>query len=403
MIRYLRLAKKKDLAGVALLRLDFNTKDGDWRMAAVMSTVRLLANTARAVLIVSHRGRPATSYELGATSYEKEKRGFTIRETQIPDQSFSLRKNAEDLSRMLGKKVTFIPDFDFTKIKAQIVASPRGSVYLLENIRFVEGEEKNDPRLAKALASLAHGASSGQAGFYVNDAFAVDHRAQASVVAVTKFLPSYAGLELEKEIKHLSAVMKGAKHPFVLILGGAKAGDKLGVLKYFQNKADSILLGGGSANTILALRGLDVKKSLRDTDEKDLKALRPLAARHNVIAPVDYVWSGGRILDIGYASIKDFSKIIAGAKTILWSGPLGMTDDKKYETGTLAIARAIAANRKAFSVVGGGETVAFVKKHKLDKKFSFVSTGGGAMLDFLAGKKLPGIEALKNKRIADSD
>jgi phosphoglycerate kinase len=379
MFHYLRTAGKKDLAGVALARLDFNTKAGDWRMRAVVPTLTLLTKTARAVLILSHRGRPRFASQ-GKSSHVSL---FTV----TFDKTLSLRKDAKDLSRQLGKKVTFLPSFDFLNIKEVIARSPRGSVFLLENIRFVKEEDKNDARFAKQLAGLGD--------YFVNDAFAVSHRAEASVVAITKFLPSYVGLELENEIVHLSRVMQRPRQPLVAIFGGAKAADKLGVLRSFEKKAKWILVGGGCANTILSLRGKDVKKSLRDEDPKDLHILRPLAARHNVIAPMDCVWTGDTILDIGPQSRIDFSRIIARARTIVWSGPLGFTDDARYQAGTLAVARAIARNRTAFSVVGGGETVEFLKEHRLDKKFSFVSTGGGAMLDFLAGKKLPGIEALK--------
>jgi phosphoglycerate kinase len=391
-IHYLRTAKKKDLKGIALLRLDFNTKEGDWRMAAVMPTVRLLAKIARAVLIVSHRGRPVFAKTMAGKPLGAGKiiggvpHGFPA--------ALSLKKDAAALSRLVGKSVTFINHFDFAKIHATIAKSPRGSIFLLENIRFAKEEEKNIVPFAKRLASLAE--SPERRGYYVNDAFAVSHRAEASVTAITKFLPSFAGLELEQEIIHLSRVMKKPKQPLIAIFGGAKAEDKLGVLKSFEKKARFILLGGGCANTILALRGMDVKNSIRDTDPASLRMLRALAARHNVIAPMDSRWGNGRILDIGPATAKDFSRIIAGAGTIVWSGPMGMTDDARYGKGTLAVARAIANNRKAFSVVGGGETVAFLKEHKLEKKMGFLSTGGGAMLDFLAGKKLPGIEALKN-------
>jgi phosphoglycerate kinase len=383
MIHYLRAAKKEDLRGVALVRLDFNTRD-DWRMEAVLPTVRLVARTARAVVVLSHRGRPKAVVD------------FSRRQNPLPTLPlkgegktlFSLKKDAVGLSRLLGRKVVFIPHFDWVKIKKEIAGSPRGSIFLLENLRFLKGEEGNDMHLAKQLAALGD--------YYVNDAFAVSHRANASVAAITEFLPSYAGLEMEEELEHLSRAMRKPARPLVLVLGGAKASDKLGALGYFRNKADSILLGGGSANTMLALRGMDVKKSLRDTDAKDLRALRPFAARHNILAPVDCVWQAGKILDLGSRSIRDFAVILRAARTIVWSGPLGMTDKKQYQKGTLAVAQAIAKNRAAFSVAGGGETVEFLKKHKLDKKFSFISTGGGAMLDFLAGNKLPGIEALKD-------
>jgi 3-phosphoglycerate kinase len=362
-IRYLSEASPKKLRGTALLRLDFNTKD-DWRMRAVLPTLTLLAKRADKIVVISHRGRP---------------RGA--------EKKFSLRHDAADLSRLIKRKVVFIDHFRFGEIKAVVAAAPRGTVFLLENLRFMKGEEANDPRFARALASIAD--------YYVNDAFAVSHRANASVAAITKFLPSYAGLEMENEIVFLSRVMQHPVHPLVVVLGGAKAADKLGVIKYFKKKTDWFLLGGGPANTILSLRGVNVKKSVRDRDPKDLKTLAVVAAYGNLELLCDFVWHGDMIWDIGPATIKQFSAKIAGARTILWSGPLGLIEKSKYAKGSVAIARAIVRNRHAFSVAGGGETVMFLKKYGLDRRFSFISTGGGAMMDFLAGKKLPGIEALK--------
>ncbi|HEY5221415.1 MAG TPA: phosphoglycerate kinase [Candidatus Paceibacterota bacterium] len=370
MIKYVSGASPKALAGTALLRLDFNTTD-DWRMRAVLPTIKLLLKKSDRIVIVSHWGRP-----MGM------------------DKKFSLRSDAAKLSKLLGgRKVTFIDHFRFVEIKRQVAAAPRGSIFLIENLRFLPGEEKNDPKLAKQLASLAD--------FYVNDAFAVSHRANASVVAVTKFLPSYAGIEMENEIKSLGKAIVKPKRPVVLVLGGAKAADKLGVITYFKNKADWFLLGGASANTILWLKGVDVKKSIKDNDPKEPPALKKIGGYRSVVLPTDFVWGavgGGAknaILDIGPKTIRAFGKKIAAARTIIWSGPLGLIEKKKYAVGSIAVARAIARNRRAFSVSGGGETVMFLKQYKLDKKFSFISTGGGAMVDFLAGKKLPGIEALR--------
>jgi len=371
MIRYLSKVSPKALAGTALLRLDFNTTD-DWRMRAVLPTIALLLKTGGRIVIVSHRGRPE---------------GF--------DKKLSLRGDAVKLSKLLGgKKVTFIGHFRFAEIKKQVAAAPRGSIFLLDNLRFLPGEEKNDVMLAKQLASLAD--------FYVNDAFAVSHRANASVVAITNFLPSYAGIEMEHEIKSLGKAIIQPKHPVVLVLGGAKASDKLGVIAYFKNKTDWFLLGGGCANTMLWLKGVDIKKSIKDSDPKELAALKKIAAYPSVILPTDFVWgnSGGEknsaILDVGPKTTRAFCKKIAAARTIVWSGPLGLIEKPAYAKASIAVARAITRNRRAFSVSGGGETVMFLKQYKLDKKFSFISTGGGAMVDFLAGKKLPGIEALKN-------
>lgn len=362
MIRYLSAASREKLGGTVLLRLDFNTED-DWRMRAVLPTIKYLLKTSERIVILSHRGRP-----------------------DGVDKKFSLRRNAATLSGLLNRKVIFLEKFNFPANQKKIAASPRASIFLLENLRFDPGEEKNDPKFARKLASLGD--------FYVNDAFAVSHRANASVVAITKFLPSYAGLELGREIVSLSRAMKNPKHPLVFIAGGAKAADKLEVLKYFRGKADWFLLGGGPANTILALRGMDVKKSVRDTDSKDVAAMKRFSDGKNVIIPNDFVWHGDLIWDIGPKTVAKFNEKIMKARTIVWSGPLGLIERPAYAKGSVAVARAVARNRRAFSLTGGGETIMFLKKYGLDKKFSFISTGGGAMLDFLAGKKLPGIAAL---------
>ncbi len=202
-------------------------------------------------------------------------------------------------------------------------------------------------------------------------------------------------MELEREIKSLSRVMKNVRHPLVFILGGEKAGDKLGILRYFRRRADKFLLGGAPANTVLSLKGMDVKKSLRDTDGRNFKELKALLKYKNIVLPVDFTLRGGAILDIGTETTHAFGDIIGKAKTIVWNGPVGLIEKKPFNRGTLAVARMITGNKKAFSIVGGGETVMFLKKYGLDKKFSFVSTGGGALFKFLAGEKLPGITALE--------
>jgi phosphoglycerate kinase len=364
MIKYIDKVKVSALAGTVLLRLDFNTTD-NWRMQAVIPTIKFLLKTSGKIVIVSHRGRPE---------------GF--------DKKLSLKKDAGQLSKMLGgKKVMFVDNFKFAEIKEQVAAAPKGSIFLLDNLRFSKGEEANSPELAKELASLAD--------VYVNDAFAVSHRANASISAITKFLPHYAGLELEKEIASLSKAMLKPARPLVLVLGGAKASDKLGVINYFQKKADWFLLGGGPGNTILEMKGMDIKKSVKDSDPESLKTLKPLTTSKKVILPIDFVWGKDSILDLGPQTAKEFIKKIENAGTIIWSGPLGLIEKKQYTKCSIAVAQAIGRNKKAFSVSGGGETVMFLKQYKLDKKFSFISTGGGAMIDFLAGKKLPGIEALK--------
>ena len=362
-IKYLSKAKRSSLAGAGLLRLDFNTKD-DWRMRAVLPTIKFLLKNGDTLVAISHRGRPN-----GA------------------DKKFSLKKDAAELSKLIGRKVTFIPHFRWEEIRDEVARTPHGAVFLLENLRFLKGEEANDAKLAKSLASIAD--------YYVNDAFAVSHRANASVAAITKFLPSYAGFELEREIVSLSRVMKSPKRPLAVILGGAKAKDKLGVITFFKSRADTLLLGGGPANTILSMKGVDVKNSIRDKEPKDIKAMQPYEKLKKVTLPVDFVWHKDMIWDLGPKSVQAFTAKINAARTILWSGPLGLFEKPRFAKGSVAVARAIAKNRRAFSVAGGGETVMFLKKYKLDRKFSFISTGGGAMMDFLAGKKLPGIKALE--------
>lgn len=341
-MRYLSKLKAKDLSGkVCLLRLDFNTED-NWRMEACAPTIKFLAKNCKATVILSHKGRPS--------GYGK---------------SLSLRPLRRALHKLIGREIVFVPHFRFLEIKDLISASPAGSVFLLENLRFLDGEAENNPVLAEHLASLGD--------IYVNDAFAVSHRANASVVAITKFLKSYAGLKFEEEMKNLSrAITKPAK-PLIAILGGAKIEDKLGVYENLKKPAYKFLIGGA-------------------LDEKILKNLR---AKEKILLPVDFKKSEKVIKDIGVRSVKMFEEELKSAKTIIWNGPVGDIRYEKFSGGTMAVAKSVSKNKKAFKVVGGGETVMFLKKLKLDKKIDFISTGGGAMLEFLAGKKLPGIEALK--------
>ncbi len=376
MIQYLSKAKKEELKGTALLRLDFNTED-TWRLDATIPTIKLLLKHANAVVIVSHKGRP---------DFHKDAAG----KEELPPyerKRLTLAADAKSLSRRLGRPVKFIPNFNWGEILEEIANAKKGQVFLLENIRFLPGEAKNDPELGRILASFSD--------YYVNDAFAESHRLAASVVAVTKYLPSYAGLVLEKEITSLSAAAKKFKRPFVIIVGGGKAHDKLEVLEHFRKSADFFLLGGALANTILSLQGIEVNGSLLADDPKDLMILRKFISNRKVIYPVDWRAEKGSILDIGPATAETYAGIVAKAKTIVWAGPLGLIEKQKFENGTFVVAKAVAKNKKAFSVTGGGETIMFLKKKKLTGGFSFISTGGGALIEFLAGKKLPGIEALK--------
>ncbi|RJQ29266.1 phosphoglycerate kinase [Candidatus Parcubacteria bacterium] len=365
-MKYLRTAHPRAFQGkTILLRLDFNTQ-GEWRMEAAIRTIKFLLKFKTKIVIASHRGRPK--------GVEKQ---------------LSLGKDARNLGAFLKERVHFLPQFRFGKIKKTVAKAPLGSLFLLENLRFLGGEERNDTKLGRQLAELVD--------VYVNDAFAVCHRADASVVAVTKYLPSYAGLELEREMESLSRVLRKPKRPLVVILGGAKAHDKLGVLRCFRRKAEWFLLGGAPANTMLFLRGMDVKDSVADKDPKDLERLKKVLSFRNVVLPIDYKFAERKILDVGENTIRSFISRIRLARTIIWSGPLGLIEREPYGRATLEVAKAVVANRKAYSVVGGGETVGLLKKYSLDKKINFISTGGGAMLDFLAGEKLPGIEALKRR------
>lgn len=364
--------RAKDLSKeICVLRVDLNVEDAhdSWRREAILPTLRwLLARGAR-VLMVSHKGRPSLSDDA---------------ESATRNHAISLRGNIRPLERALGVPVSFIDHFRFDEIRETLKHAPPKSVYLLENIRLMRGEESNNARLAKTLASLGD--------FYVNDAFAAAHRKHASVAAITTYLPSYAGLLMEKERAALSQVMKKPAHPFVVVIGGIKTEDKMPVIRYFLNRADRFLLGGSVANTVLSATGIDVGDSVCDPRFHALGAR--LAKNKKVEALRDWLWDENKILDIGPQTIEDFIGHIAQAKTVFWNGPMGQLEDTRYANGSIAIARAIAKS-KAFSVVGGGETTQLIRSLGLQKKISFLSTGGGAMLEFLAGKKLPGIEALR--------
>jgi len=373
------------------LRLDFNTED-DWRMRAVLPTIKFLSCVADKIIILSHRGRPSSS-PIRALARPNPPAGGEGENWRMGEfnKKFSLRKDALRLQKLLRRRVRFIPHFDFLKIKKLIIGAPAGSIFVLENLRFLKGEEENDKKFAKQLTSLGD--------YYVNDAFAVSHRENASVCAITEFLPSFVGLELEQEIMALSQIMKKPKRPLVIILGGVKLSDKLGIIQYFKNKTDWFLVGGAVANTLLMLKGVDVKRSVVvDRDPHEAKSFKKLLHSKKILIPADWRMKNEMILDIGSKTMEIFGQKIKNAKTIIWNGPVGLMEKKPFDKGTFAVAQAIAKNRRAFSLIGGGETVTFLKKHRLDKKFSFISTAGGAMLEFLAGKRLPGIAALQEGR-----
>jgi 3-phosphoglycerate kinase len=379
MIKFLSRTNLKNYRGkICLLRIDLNVEPGEeknaFRVEASLPTIKFLLKHKIKIVLLSHRGRPKIkNQELGIRNHE-----------------LSLKPFASIISKKLKQPVVFFSNFNFQKIKKEI-GNSRKRIFLLENLRFLPGEEKNDKKLAKQLASLGD--------FYVNDAFAVSHRENASVVAVTNFLPSYGGLLLEKEIENLSRTMDNFKRPLVVIVGGAKVSDKIGVIKYFWSASWRILLGGGPANTFFAAAGVDIGNSI--FDKESFPFVRKVINSPKIILPIDVRREGGKILDIGFVTMRKYAEIIKNAKTIIWNGPMGLFEKKKFEDGTRSIWQALLKNRRAMIVVGGGETTASLQliTHNLQlitkNKNLFLSTGGGAMLEYLSGKKLPGIEALR--------
>jgi phosphoglycerate kinase len=356
----------------ALVRIDLNidpkSDEGLFRLQSVLPTLNLLIKNNVRVVIISHKGRP--------TGVQKK---------------LSLKPFVEIFEDALGVEVAFAPKLEIESIQ-KILTTSTAQVVLLENIRFLRGEEENDASLATQIASFGD--------CYINDAFAVSHRAHMSVVALPKLLPSFAGLCLAREIKNLTLKKKPA-HPFVLIMGGAKVSDKLPILERFEKSISTVLTGGGAANTIFAAEGIPMGKSLYEKDA--LACARKYAFSSILEAPCDVKEKKGVVLDIGPKTAKLYTALIKEAGTIVWNGPMGKFEEKGFENGTKAIWKAIVEKVKIDSmvkvVVGGGETVAALsclpKAMRALPENVFISTGGGAMLEFLSGKKLPGIEALK--------
>ncbi len=389
MIKYLSSESLKKFSGkTCLLRVDLNVEIGmpldSYRLEAILPTVQLLLKNNVRVILMSHRGRPALKSE-GQARGVRDDWDF-----DKGNRELRLAPFAKLLAKKINESVCLISyEKSFTLDKKGFLAGCKERVFLLENLRFYRGEETNDDRFGEFLSTWGN--------FYVNDAFAVSHRANASVAAVTKFLPSYAGLLMEKEIKNLDKAMKSKNHPFTVVIGGAKVSDKLGVVKYFWKKADNFLVGGSPANTFLQAEGMDVGDSLVDAAAKPLIA--PYLNAKKIHLPADVKYRSTKILDIGPKTVKEYAAIIEKSKTIIWNGPMGWFERKGFGNGTRGLWKAILANKKAHIVVGGGETVTslktlFPKPHPLSSNL-FLSTGGGAMLMYLSGEKLPGIEALK--------
>jgi phosphoglycerate kinase len=377
----------------ALLRVDFNVPldenceiTDDTRIRASLPTIELLLERGARPVILSHLGRPKGK----------------------PEQRYSLQPVSKRLAELIGCNVNFVESTDSDEaLKATENLNP-GEILLLENTRFLGGEETNDPRLARALAELGD--------CFVNDAFGAAHRAHASTVGVAEHLrPAVAGLLMEKELEYLGSALANPKHPFVAILGGAKISGKIDVIEQLLPKVDGLLIGGAMACTFYRAMGLETGKSLVEEDRvamaKDLLArggMRLTLPHDAMVAPSLEQASAAKavprnaipkdqaMFDIGPQTAASYSRAIASAKTVIWNGPMGVFETPPFERGTRAIAEAMAnaTAKGATTIVGGGDSAAAVAAAGLEKKMSHVSTGGGASLEFLEGKKLPGVEVL---------
>ncbi|ABV33563.1 MULTISPECIES: phosphoglycerate kinase [Pseudothermotoga] len=390
--------KDIDLSNKAvIMRVDFNVpigKDGkvsdDTRITAALPTIKYAVEKKAKVILLSHLGRPKGSF----------------------DPKYSLKPIAEHLKNISGLNVIFVPHVVGEEVKEAVKNMKVGDVLLLENTRFHPGEEKNDQELAKAWAELAD--------IHVNDAFGTAHRAHASNVGIANFIPSVAGFLMEKEIDFLNKVTYEPDHPYVVVLGGAKVSDKIGVITNLLNKADKLLIGGAMMFTFLKAQGLKVGSSLVENDKLDLaKQILEQAKEKKVeiVLPVDAIvaqkieagvekktadlkdgiddgWMG---LDIGPKTIKVFEEALKNAKTVVWNGPMGVFEIEDFAGGTKAVAEMIA-KIKGTTVIGGGDSAAAVAKFGLESAYSHVSTGGGASLEFLEGKDLPGIRSIADKK-----
>jgi phosphoglycerate kinase len=387
-----------------LVRVDFNvpteTRGGkvrvtdDTRIRETLPTINYLREHGAKTILISHFGRPKGK----------------------PVEKYSLRPIGEYLHSLIHHPVIFSHDTTGELPRKIIDHMETGDVALLENLRFQPGEEADDPDFAKALAELGD--------VYVNDAFGAAHRAHASTVGITKFVEKSAmGFLMEKELKHLKEGLENPAKPFVVILGGAKVSDKIGVLKALMEKADTILIGGAMANTFLKAQGIPVGASRVESDKVDLaRELLDLAKQRNVkfLLPIDVVETdeiragadmrntsrlspqhgisdGWHAVDIGAATIALYQEEIAKAETVLWNGPMGVFEIPEFGEGTIAIAEAMA-QAGAATIVGGGDSITAVKQAGLASKMTFISTGGGASLELLEGKELPGVAALTDKK-----
>jgi len=380
----------------ALVRVDYNVpldSEGNvtdnTRIKLSLSTIKYLIDKEAKIILMSHLGRPKGKV----------------------NEKFKLDPAAKELEKLISKKVKKFDEIFSPDIKKYINdRMDFGDIVLLENLRFDIGEKSNDRQFAKSLASLAD--------IFVNDAFGAAHRAHASVVGVTEFLPSVAGFLMKKEVEILTSLLESPSRPFIAVLGGSKVSGKIKVIRNLLGKVDSLMLGGGMSYTFLKAKGYEVGKSICEDEQMSYaREMLKLAEKNNVnfILPVDIVaakeydsdsdrkvvsvqsipvdWMG---LDIGKKSIELFNKEISKAETIFWNGPVGVFEWKNFENGTRSIAKAIAESQ-AITVAGGGDTLAALKKYNLSSKFCHVSSGGGASMELLEGKELPGVASLMDK------
>jgi phosphoglycerate kinase len=379
-----------------IIRADFNVPlddshqiTDDTRIRSTLPTINRAVDDGAKVILCSHLGRPKGKF----------------------DPKYSLAPVAKRLGRLMGKDILFAPDCIGPAVEGLVAKMKPGDVLLLENLRFHKEEEENDDGFSKALAALGD--------VYINDAFGAAHRAHASTVGITKFIPaSAAGFLLKKEIEYLEGAVENPVRPFVAILGGAKVSGKIGVIENLGKRVDKVIIGGGMAFTFLKAKGLEIGNSLVENDMLDfakgiedhafsrgvkfylpvdcvVAVSRELGAESKIV-PVQEIPKDWYALDIGPASVKLFNEAVQNAKTILWNGPMGVFEIDAYARGTLAMAHAVA-NAYALTIVGGGETALAVHRAGESENMSFISTGGGAALELLEGKQLPGLTALPNR------
>jgi phosphoglycerate kinase len=388
--------KDLDISGKRLfIRADFNVPldedlniTDDRRIRSTLPTINYAVDEGAKVILASHLGRPKG----------------------VANKRYSLGSVAKRLQRLIKKEVTFLPDCIGPKVEEVVNKMSGGDIVLLENLRFHAGEEKNDDEYSRLLAKLAD--------YYINDAFGAAHRTHASIVGITKHMTSAAGFLLLKEIEYLKGVVDSPVRPFVAILGGAKVSGKIDVLENLENKVDKVIIGGSMAYTFMKARGYVVGDSLVESSmldyanaiekkliSKGIKFYLPVdcviaqSVEHGSetkLVPVQEIPQGWKALDIGPASVKLFTEALANAKTILWNGPMGVFEVDAFSRGTFAIAHAVA-DAYALTIVGGGDTDLAVGRAGVSESISFISTGGGAALELLEGKDLPGLVALTDK------